>query len=426
MKAKAAQSKARNRAIPAIGRSPSAILERAGPDVTRWGQTSDLEAQEVVLLAVTGMSPAILTETIWALAHPGEGEPPIIPHRVIAVTTTEGRQKMETLFEPCPALDGQTPWGALRSALEQEGLPIEGRLRFGRTSDDVRVITRMDLATHQSVELADIRSETDNEAVADYLLDQVRSVVENPDTRLIASIAGGRKTMSALLYACMTLVGRETDAVTHVLVSDLFEGHPDFWFPGQPGGRLQTADGQPLDPATATVQLAWVPFVSLRQFLLRELGRKPGTFTRLIERCRSQLRQHAAHNLKVTLDVSRARLEINGAVCDLAPAEMLAFLFFVTRLKQNEPPFPTYKDALDQLNEFREEQRQTSVGQMDSWRLASSLSRPWDEHDLARALANLRDRLRKLGAEGAILSACLPERGRCGLDMPSGVIYLRG
>ena len=46
-------------------------------------------APTVTLLAVTGMSPAILTETIWALAHL-EG---IIPARIIAVTTTVGRNK---------------------------------------------------------------------------------------------------------------------------------------------------------------------------------------------------------------------------------------------------------------------------------------------------------------------------------------------
>jgi len=33
----------------------------------------EVDNQEVVLLAVTGRSPAVLTETIWALAHPADG-----------------------------------------------------------------------------------------------------------------------------------------------------------------------------------------------------------------------------------------------------------------------------------------------------------------------------------------------------------------
>jgi len=39
---------------------------------------------ETILLAVTGMSPAVLTETIWALANEAE---PVLPDRVVVVTT---------------------------------------------------------------------------------------------------------------------------------------------------------------------------------------------------------------------------------------------------------------------------------------------------------------------------------------------------
>ena len=43
------------------------------------------------LLAVTGLSPAIVTETIWALA---QENPPILPDRVIFLTTATGALKM--------------------------------------------------------------------------------------------------------------------------------------------------------------------------------------------------------------------------------------------------------------------------------------------------------------------------------------------
>ena len=42
---------------------------------------------DTVLVAVTGMSPAIITETVWALAHE---KPVIIPDRVMVVTTARG------------------------------------------------------------------------------------------------------------------------------------------------------------------------------------------------------------------------------------------------------------------------------------------------------------------------------------------------
>ncbi len=39
------------------------------------------------LVAVSGMSPAILTETLWAL---GQEEPPVVPDEVVVITTSAG------------------------------------------------------------------------------------------------------------------------------------------------------------------------------------------------------------------------------------------------------------------------------------------------------------------------------------------------
>ena len=109
---------------------------------------------QTVLLAVTGMSPAILTETIWALAMREK----TIPFRVIAVTTAAGRERLRAVWMPDPALGGLTPWEALRSSLEAAGHRLDGRLRFGDTADDIRVITSSDRSTGRSVELEDIRT----------------------------------------------------------------------------------------------------------------------------------------------------------------------------------------------------------------------------------------------------------------------------
>ena len=348
-----------------------------------------------------------------------------MPHRVVVVTTVEGRRELERVFQPSQVLGGISPWEALRRALEREGLPVTGRLRFGRTGDDIRVITRVNPAKQESEELSDIRSGVDNDAAANFLLDQVRSVVENPDTRLIASIAGGRKTMSALLYACMTLVARETDALTHVLVSEPYEGLAEFWFPGQPGGPVPDAAGRRHDPAAARVELAWVPFVALRELFMKELGRKPGTFTRLVEMCRGQIRRRAAEGLRITLDTQRAELEVNGVRLGLAPTEMLVFLFLAQRAKRREPAFGSYKDAVEELNAFRNEGRMQAGGRPGSWWQAASLAAEWDEHDLARAVGFLRQKLRGAGGDATLLAQCLPTKGRCSLDVEGSLIYVK-
>jgi CRISPR-associated protein (TIGR02584 family) len=412
---------------PSAKSAPAAVTPR---------RPSTLDPQPAtVLLAITGMSPAVLTETIWALA---QETPPVIPSRVIVVTTAQGRGCLGQLFQTAPRFGGLSPWDALRQALEAQGHSLKGRLRFGQTADDIRVITAHDRATDRSVELPDLRNLADNEATADFLLEQVRSLVENPDTDLVVSLAGGRKTMGALLYACLTLAGRETDRLTHVLVSEPFETLREFWFPGQPGGPLQPparfagpvpaahAAAAALHPATAHVELATVPFVPLRNLFVRELGRKPGTFSGLVAACRVSVRQRAAEHLRVALDPARRELEVNGQSVKLAPLEQLLLLFLATRTKHGAPAFGAYAEAVDALNAFREQQlADRPKDDFGDWRHADSLRANWDEQDIRKAVSNLRARLRQRGGDLAAFAACLPEKGRCSLDLPGPLIHLK-
>ncbi|CAB4243118.1 protein of unknown function [Methylacidimicrobium sp. AP8] len=74
--------------------------------------------KETVLLAVTGISAAVVTETLWALALE---RPPVVPDRICLLITTAGeRSAEEELLSPSPALGGRTVWEALRESLLPE------------------------------------------------------------------------------------------------------------------------------------------------------------------------------------------------------------------------------------------------------------------------------------------------------------------
>jgi CRISPR-associated protein (TIGR02584 family) len=372
------------------------------------------------------MSPAILTETVWALAHPTDGSEPVIPARVIAVTTTPGRDQLRQLFRPTSELDGLSPWGSLRCALEESGFDLTGRLRFGETGDDLRVITAADPDTILSKELADLRTPADNEAAADFLLETVRFIVENPDTQLIASLAGGRKTMGALLYACLTLAGRETDRLTHVLVGEPYESLAGFWFPGQPGGPLRSRCGETIEPSEARVTLADVPFVPLRNLFQRELGQPAGSFRRLLEQCRQNVRATVGQQMRLEVETARPRLTVNGRVLELSPREHLVLLFFATRARDGEVRLGSYDEALVDLNEFRRRLRQQAPAKdWADWRHHESLDRDLDLRDLTRLLSDLRRKAQRAGGETAYLADVLPSKGRCALDIPPPLIFVR-
>lgn len=398
------------------------------PSVSSSGATRNSKSRnpepEIVLLAVTGKSPAVLTETLWALA----GEPePVLPSRVVVVTTTDGRDELTgSLFRPLDRFGGLTPWQALRNALEARGFDLDGRLRFGVTADDVRVITAFDRASGQSRELSDIRAPSDNEAAADFLLDQIRGFVENPDTMLIASMAGGRKTMGALLYACMTLAGRESDRLTHVLVEEPYETLREFYFPGQPGGSLQDRQGQPHGPETAQVDLADVTFVPLRNLFIRELGQPAGTFRALVQVCCNNVRRNSGEHLRLEIDAARPETVVNGTLLPLAPREHLVLLFFARRAKHGDVVLANYDECLVELNEFRQQLRQSAPpGDWSDWRHSDGLNRALDQRELTRLLSDIRAKARRAGGGAGFLACCLPEKGRCALDVPGALIHLR-
>jgi len=78
--------------------------------------------------------------------------------------------------------------------------------------------------------LPDIRSVEDNTFAANQICEIVRELSLTSHTSLHASAAGGRKTMSIYLTAAMQLFGRAQDRLSHVLVSEDFETHPDFFY----------------------------------------------------------------------------------------------------------------------------------------------------------------------------------------------------
>ncbi len=417
--------------MPRTSRSPHPVSRRHKATETSTtiegtetaGNPNDHPAHEVVLLAVTGMSPAILTETIWALAHE---QPPVVPDRVVVITTRRGRDQIEALlFTPRAELGDRSAWQCLRAGLESLDLDLSDRLRFGTTANDVRVIATVDPADMRSSELADIRSPADNEAAADFILEQVRAIVENPDTALVASLAGGRKTMGALLYACMTLIGRDHDRLTHVLVNEPFETLPGFFFPAQPGPALTDRSGATHLPSDARVELADVPFVPLRHLFDRDLGRRPGTFLRLVDQCRGSVRRRLADDIRLEVDPRRGGIQVNGQWVPLSPTEMLLVMFLADRARQKAPAHGSYKEAIDDLEQFRLEQRELPATAGANWRHAAALACVVDERAITRPLSSLKDKLRRAGAAAVTLIDCLPEKGRCSLEVPAALIHIR-
>ena len=269
------------------------------------------------LLAVTGLSPAVVTETVWALARES---PATLPSRVVVITTGIGATRIrEDLHRPRPNFGGRTAWQALRDAL--------GAADNELIIEEPRLISQANRSTGTLDVLDDIGSPEENDIAAGFILEEVRRITTNPDTPLIASIAGGRKTMGALLYAAITLLGRDSDRLTHVLVSPPYEALPGFYFPDQPGGPLADSHGARHAPARAVVRLADVPFVPLRN-RFDDLREMPGSFSGMVRRYARSIKQDAARPALIEICYRLKQLRVDGATipCGVRALAILHFL----------------------------------------------------------------------------------------------------
>ena len=67
------------------------------------------------------------------------------------------------------------------------------------------------------------------------------------------------------------MFGRTQDRLSHVLVSEGYEGHPDFYYPSKNSKVIYTRDNRPLDIQAAEISLAGIPFVRLRNDIPKKL-----------------------------------------------------------------------------------------------------------------------------------------------------------
>lgn len=189
-----------------------------------------------VLLAVCGLSPQIVTETIYALA--ADADHPFIPTEVHLVTTAEGARRAELAL-----LSRDLGW--FHKLQQDYALP---GMQFDRHHIHV-------IPDRRGRAMEDIRTPGDNEAAADCLTEQVRRFTSDPNCALHVSIAGGRKTMGFYLGYALSLYGRAQDRLSHVLVSSPFESSWDFFYPTPYSRVLQTSDGKLADSAMAEITL---------------------------------------------------------------------------------------------------------------------------------------------------------------------------
>lgn len=274
--------------------------------------------QRRVLVCVTGLSPQVVTETVYALAHQAE---PWIPTEVHVLTTVIGAQRARLLLL---APDRNQ----FRKLVQDHS--IEG-IRF----DDAHIHVLEDA---QGRPLEDIRTQADNMAMADAILHRVAHFAMDDDCAIHVSLAGGRKSMGFFAGYALSLCGRPQDRLSHVLVSPELESHPEFFFPPREPRVLISHSQEPVSTADAVVELADIPFVRLRDRAPRALI-EDGRFIEVVEAAQ---RMSAPPCLK--LSVAKRAIECAGETIVLPPMRFAVYAWHASRTLERAEPAVVLSD----------------------------------------------------------------------------------
>ncbi|MBE0471149.1 MAG: TIGR02584 family CRISPR-associated protein [Methyloprofundus sp.] len=282
-----------------------------------------------ILYAVLGLSPQILTETLYALLKSRES---FIPTEIHVLTTTKGAQHCKL------ALFNENGGWFHRFCQDYD---IDG-IEFNENHIHT-------LQNEHGINIDDIRTPEENTAVANQISQHIRSFTSTADSALHVSIAGGRKTMGFYAGYALSMFGREQDRLSHVLVEPQFEGHPNFFYPTPYSSVIRTRDQQEiLEVRDAKVDLAYLPIVRMRHAIDEKLIEQAHDFNSMVMYLQRSFEQP---NL-VVLTKQRS-LQVGDRIIKLSPANFVFYYWMLDRLINNKPgiqipqdghPDPEYRD----------------------------------------------------------------------------------
>ena len=264
-----------------------------------------------VLVAVTGKSPQIVTETIYVLAV--AGSPAFVPTEVRLVTTQQGAElALEALLDP---RDGW--FHRLRSDYNLPPIQFD--------AEHIHVLTDA-----FGGYLDDIRTPADNTAAADAITQLLCELTKDESSALHVSIAGGRKTMGFYLGYALSLYGRRQDKLSHVLVSPPYESLREFFYPTPKSEPIRATHGQgdAIDARDGKVELGEIPFVRLREGLPEDLLAGKIRYRDAVDAA-----QRAVGRVELVIDLPAKRVCAGERIISLPPVQ-LAFLAWLARRQQ--------------------------------------------------------------------------------------------
>ena len=267
---------------------------------------------KTVLLAVCGLAPQVITETLYVLHQQGR-----LPDVVRVLTTRPGKNACHAqLFA-----DGN---GQYYRFLHDYNIAAD--------QIDFTPQAILPILDDQHLEITDIVDEKDNRSVLWSCMQLAFRYSSDGNNRVYYSIAGGRKTMGSCLALAAQFYGRPQDRIFHVLVAPEFENSREFYYPPHPSRQIILFDDkqQPYqkDTSYADIQLVPMPFIPLREklsgSLLQQVEMPSTLMMSLVEEEKPSL----------TVDLTKRKIIWKNREADLPPVLLALYAFFAEQKKR--------------------------------------------------------------------------------------------
>ncbi len=266
-----------------------------------------------IFITVSGLTPQVITESLYDFII----QKKLSIEEVHVITTLRGKKRIQELL----LANGQ---GALYKFCRDYQLEAENYFpRFQILKDN------------NQQDLEDIRSVTDNENAANFIVNFIREQTSRNNIQILASIAGGRKTMGVYLAFAMQLFGRPFDQLFHVLVQpEIIENSPSFFYP-PPNKKfiiIQNArqQKQKVNLSEIKIENTEIPFLRVSE-IIPSLGRDQNmAYSQMVKLTQGIIDKNSQlPRLKLELEHKKATLYNEGYQYSwkLSPQEMTLYFY---------------------------------------------------------------------------------------------------
>ncbi len=250
-----------------------------------------------ILLAISGLTPQIVTEALYALSI----QKGITIDEIYIVTTNRGKEVILGKDK-----HPQTPSIPLLSEIKNfcatYNIPVP---KFTNSNKHIIV------AEEESLILHDIRNDKENKLFPNKLAEVLKKLTLTSNNTIHAVLSGGRKSMSAHLALSLSLFGRSQDKLYHILTDEKYE-FGNFY---------------PLNKAEANaLVIAEIPFVRLRA-LMNENYDRINTYTDLVEKTQKQV-SFLTDSRKLIINLADRTIVYGNKKITIQPFELALYLRF--------------------------------------------------------------------------------------------------